>query len=154
MDLVEFRSILDSANMDVWTFIDTAILVASLDYTAELKQRRDKIVERLYATCISTRCRNCDFGDRGDSRPNGDDIKIEKEIEHDGLNKGHVSPYTPRSVDDDDNDHDQDDDVDPYCGLFDDEQKRILEIKEHLEDPDQVSFFISTFCIYEFYEFL
>ncbi|XP_044503610.1 probable mediator of RNA polymerase II transcription subunit 26c isoform X2 [Mangifera indica] len=137
MDLDEFRSILDSANMDVWTFIDTAILVASLDYTAELKQRRDKIVERLYATCISTRCRNCDFGDRGDSRPNGDDIKIEKEIEHDGLNKGHVSPYTPRSVDDDDNDHDQDDDVDPYCGLFDDEQKRILEIKEHLEDPDQ-----------------
>ncbi|XP_031264200.1 probable mediator of RNA polymerase II transcription subunit 26c isoform X3 [Pistacia vera] len=140
MDLDEFRSILDSANVDVWTFIDTAILVASLDYTAELKQRRDKIVERLYATCISTRCRNCDFGGGEDSRVNGVDVTIEKEIEHEGLTKGHVSPYTPRSVDDDDDDDhgdDDDDDVDTYGGLFDDEQRRILEIKEHLEDPDQ-----------------
>lgn len=144
MDLDEFRSILDSANVDVWTFIDTAILVASLDYTAELKERRDKIVERLYATCISTRCRNCDFGAGGDSRVNGVDDKIEKEIDHDGLNKGHESPYTPRSVDVDDDHHDhvdQDDDLDPYGGLFDDEQRKILEIREHLEDPDQVIFF-------------
>ncbi|XP_041020507.1 probable mediator of RNA polymerase II transcription subunit 26c [Juglans microcarpa x Juglans regia] len=28
-------------------------------------------------------------------------------------------------------------DLDPYSGLFDDEQTKTLEIKEHLKDPDQ-----------------
>ncbi|KAK2656054.1 hypothetical protein Ddye_009106 [Dipteronia dyeriana] len=125
MDLDDFRSILDTAGVDVWTFIDTAILVASLDYAVELKQRRDMIVERLYATCISTRCRNCDFG--GDKANNGFAFKV--------VEKERGSPSTPASINgDDDGD---DDDVDPYGGLFDDEQKRILDIKEHLEDPDQ-----------------
>ncbi|TXG60508.1 hypothetical protein EZV62_015081 [Acer yangbiense] len=125
MDLDDFRSILDTAGVDVWTFIDTAILVASLDYAVELKQRRDMIVERLYATCISTRCRNCDFG--GDKANNGFDFKV--------VEKERGSPSTPASINgDDDGD---DDDVDPYGGLFDDEQKRILDIKEHLEVPDQ-----------------
>ena len=31
-----------------------------------------------------------------------------------------------------------DDDFDPFAGLFDDEQKSIVEIKEKLEDPDLV----------------
>lgn len=130
MDLDDFRSILDTAGVDVWTFIDTAILMASLDYAAELKQRRDRIVERLYATCISSRCRNCDFG--GD-RDNGVEVNVEKEISHEG--KAQASPSTPQSVNGDD---DVEEDIDPYGGLFDDEQKRILEIKEHLEVPDQV----------------
>ncbi|KAF2293162.1 hypothetical protein GH714_038465 [Hevea brasiliensis] len=30
-----------------------------------------------------------------------------------------------------------DGELDSYAGLFDDEQKKILEIKQHLEDPDQ-----------------
>ncbi|KAJ0041409.1 hypothetical protein Pint_28454 [Pistacia integerrima] len=44
-----------------------------------------------------------------------------------------------RSIDDDDDDHyhGDDEDVDPYGGLFDDEQVKIPEIKEHFEDPDQ-----------------
>ncbi|KAL5069962.1 hypothetical protein RYX36_020849 [Vicia faba] len=33
------------------------------------------------------------------------------------------------------NDDGQDEDIDPYSGLFEDEQKKILEIKELLEDP-------------------
>ncbi|KAH7565989.1 hypothetical protein ACOSP7_022170 [Xanthoceras sorbifolium] len=126
MELDDFRSILDTAGVDVWTFIDTAILVASLDCASELKQRRDKIVESLYATCISTRCRNCDFG--GDTANNGFDFKVVDDKER-------GSPSTPQSNNGDDDDHD--DEVDPYGGLFDDEQKRIIDIKEHLEDPDQ-----------------
>lgn len=139
MDLDDFRSILKTAGVDVWTFIDTAILVASLDYATELKERRDKIVERLYATCIASRCRNCDFG-------NGV-VDVNKEIsrgQHDEVKAAQqASPSTPHSVNgDDDIDIENDNDIiDPYGGLFDDEQKRILEIKEHLEDPDQVLFF-------------
>lgn len=135
MDLEDFRSILKTAGVDVWTFIDTAILVASLDYATELKERRDKIVERLYATCIASRCRNCDFG-------NGV-VDVNKEIsrgQHDEVKAAQqASPSTPHSVNgDDDIDIENDNDIiDPYGGLFDDEQKRILEIKEHLEDPDQ-----------------
>lgn len=135
MDLDDFRSILETAGVDVWTFIDTAILVASLDYATELKERRDKIVERLYATCIASRCRNCDFGNGA--------VDVNKEIsrgQHDEVKAAQqASPSTPHSVNgDDDIDIENDNDIiDPYGGLFDDEQKRILEIKEHLEDPDQ-----------------
>ncbi|XWS29912.1 hypothetical protein CRYUN_Cryun24cG0070900 [Craigia yunnanensis] len=127
MDLDDFRSVLETAEVDVWTFIDTAILVASLDYGQELKQRRDRIVERLYATSMVTQCRNCDFGER----PNDYEVKanMKRESNHEDKRRG-VSPNTPQS----DN---RDDELDPYGGLFDDEQKRILEIKDHLEEPNQ-----------------
>ncbi|GLT70422.1 hypothetical protein SLA2020_425030 [Shorea laevis] len=133
MDLDDFRSVLETAGVDVWTFIDTAIIVASVDYGQELKQRRDGIVERLYAASMVTRCRNSDF----DERTNGHEVKAEVkgESSHEGGKEGGSgggrSPSTPHSVDGDD------DEFDPYGGLFDDEQKRILEIKECLEDPDQ-----------------
>ncbi|XP_022774753.1 probable mediator of RNA polymerase II transcription subunit 26c isoform X2 [Durio zibethinus] len=127
MDLDDFRSVLETAEVDIWTFIDTAILVASLDYGQELQQRRDRIVERLYATSMVTRCRNCDFGEI----PNDFEVKADmrRESNHEDKGRG-VSPNTPQS----DN---VDDELDPYGGLFDDEQKRILEIKEHLEEPNQ-----------------
>lgn len=130
MDLDDFRSILDTAGIDVWTFIDTAILVASLDYGQELKQRRDNIVERLYATSMVTRCRNCDFGD---GRHNGYEVKasVDEEKNQETKSGKGGSPSTPQSM------NGEDDGLDPYGGLFDDEQKRILEIIEHLEDPDQ-----------------
>ncbi|KAF5745169.1 Transcription elongation factor (TFIIS) family protein putative isoform 1 [Tripterygium wilfordii] len=126
MDLDDFRLVLESSGVDVWTFIDTAILVASLDNKAELKQRRDKIVERLYATSLVSRCTNCDFN--GGLRADIKAITVEKESSPEVKPRG--SPSTPQSIN-------GDDDLDPYGGLFDDEQKRILEIKEHLEDPDQ-----------------
>ncbi|CDY56541.1 BnaA03g55870D [Brassica napus] len=112
MDLDDFRSVMDNAGVDVWTFIDTAILVASLDYGQELKRRRDNIVERLYATSMANKCRNCDFGGGGGevARANGSVHEEEEEEEDDGY--------------------------DPFAGLFDDEQKSVLEIKERLEDPD------------------
>ncbi|KAK6238250.1 hypothetical protein QUC31_003719 [Theobroma cacao] len=127
MDLDDFRSVLETAEVDVWTFIDTAILVASLDYGPELKQRRDRIVERLYATSMVTQCRNCDFGER----PSDYEVKadLKRESSHEDKRRG-GSPNAPQS----DN---GDDELDPYGGLFDDEQKKILEIKEHLEEPHQ-----------------
>ncbi|KAB2085768.1 hypothetical protein ERO13_A05G401200v2 [Gossypium hirsutum] len=125
MDLDDFRSVLETAGVDVWTFIDTAILVASLDYGQEFKQRRDGIVERLYATSMVTRCKSCDFGERSNV------YQVNKEDSpHEGKGGGKGSPFTPHS-------ENEDDDMDPYGGLFDDEQKRVLEIKERLELPDQ-----------------
>ena len=122
---------MDNAGVDVWTFIDTAILVASLDYGHELKQRRDNIVERLYATSMANKCRNCDYGGGGTvveaaagARANGR-VHEETEEEEEG------EEVREKSV----NGDDDDDDEDPFAGLFDDEQKSILEIKEKLEEP-------------------
>ncbi|KAL8251589.1 hypothetical protein R6Q59_035282 [Mikania micrantha] len=107
MDLDEFRSILSNSNADVWEIIDAAITVASTDFAGELKRRRDGIVERLY----TERCRNC----WNTAKEVNDDIR------------GVV----------DSSQEDEDDEPDPYGGLFDDEQAKILRIKEQLEDPHQ-----------------
>ena len=132
LDLDDFRTILDTAGVDVWTFIDTAMEVASLDYGNQLKNRRDGIVERLYAlTSPPSRCRNCDTDRNHDGRSNGCEIK---------QGSGEVkeaSPSTPQFV----VVEGDDDGADPYAGLFDDEQKKVLEIKEQLEIPQQVFFF-------------
>ncbi|KAK8612110.1 hypothetical protein V6N13_092229 [Hibiscus sabdariffa] len=130
MDLDDFRSVLETAGVDVWTFIDTAILVASLDHGQELKQRRDGIVERLYATSMATKCRSCDFGERS----NGYQVQKHESNsiphEDEGGERAKGSPVSPQS-------DDEADDSDPYAALFDDEQKSVLEIKEHLELPNQ-----------------
>ncbi|KAI5324483.1 PREDICTED: probable mediator of RNA polymerase [Prunus dulcis] len=120
MDHDDLRTILETSGVDVWTFIDTAIVVASVDYGTELKHRRDGIVERLYATtCMPPRCPNCDTDGPNGNQPKG------------------VSPYTPQFVDRDDDEEEDKEGLDPYGGLFDDEQKNILEIKKQLEDPHQ-----------------
>ncbi|KAK7369447.1 hypothetical protein VNO80_11485 [Phaseolus coccineus] len=109
MDSKDFRSILESAGIDVWMLMDVAIAVASVDHSDELRRRRDGIVERLYATgsVSSPRCPNCDI----------DDVR---EIEM----QSNVNPSVEEEKE--------------TCEvLFDDEQKKILEIKEQLEDPHQ-----------------
>ncbi|KAB2597361.1 mediator of RNA polymerase II transcription subunit 26c [Pyrus ussuriensis x Pyrus communis] len=122
MDHDDFRTILESSEVDIWTFMDTAIAVASADYGTELKHRRDGIVERLYATTsVPPQCPNCDA-----DGPNG----------HNGNQPKAVSPYTPQSVGGDGSEEDEEE-LDPYAGLFDDEQKKILDIKKQLEDPYQ-----------------
>lgn len=135
MDYDDFRSILESAGVDVWTFIDTAIGVACSDYGDELKDRRDGIVERLYAS-LNPRCRNCEV-DRLNTLVNGREVKtvVEKESSHGGGGGGGDSPLTPQSLDKDEDDGDL-----RFRGLFDDdddEQVKILTIKDHLEDPEQ-----------------
>ncbi|KAK4256761.1 hypothetical protein QN277_006445 [Acacia crassicarpa] len=134
MDLDDFRSILETAGVDVWTFIDTAITVASLDFGNDLKYRRDGIVERLYAaTSAPASCRNCE---PNHLRSNGLGIGVPiKERSSPLPDKSRASPATPQSLGKDDNEDDEE--IDPYGGLFDDEQKKILEIKELLEDPNQ-----------------
>ncbi|XP_047173821.1 probable mediator of RNA polymerase II transcription subunit 26c isoform X1 [Vigna umbellata] len=107
MDSNDFRSILESAGIDIWMLMDVAIAVASADHSDELRRRRDGIVERLYATSFlsSSRCPNCNIDDVREtemqSNPSAEEEKDTCEV------------------------------------LFDDEQKKILEIKEQLEDPHQ-----------------
>lgn len=131
LDLDDFRAILDTTGVDVWTFIDTAMEVASLDYGNQLKNRRDGIVERLYAlTSPPSRCRNCETDRHHDGRSNGCEIK-QSSVEA----KGAGSPSTPQFVV---VEGDDDGGGDPCGALFDDEQKKVLEIKEQLEIPHQV----------------
>ncbi|KAE8689544.1 putative mediator of RNA polymerase II transcription subunit 26c [Hibiscus syriacus] len=133
MDLDDFRTVLETAGVDVWTFIDTAILVASLDHGEELKQRRDGIVERLYATSMVTKCKSCDFGERSNGfqvNSNNDESNSNPHEEGKAGERVKGSPFSPQS----DNEAD---DFDPYGGLFDDEQKRVIGIKERLELPNQ-----------------
>ncbi|MCL7028642.1 hypothetical protein MKW94_018901 [Papaver nudicaule] len=137
MDLDEFRMILRKSGADVWSFIDTAISVASLDYRDELKERRDGIVEKLYLPS-NLSCRNCDNNNDSNvlhsPRISNGGIQnriIEKDFGHEeeeeGINKRVDSPYTPQSID-----------VDAFEErIFDEEQTRILDIKEHLEEPNQ-----------------
>ncbi|XP_051138987.1 probable mediator of RNA polymerase II transcription subunit 26c [Andrographis paniculata] len=72
MDLDGFRSFILDSGIDVWTWIDLAISVASADHEAELKNRRDGIVQKLYAT----KCRNCDHGVH-QNRDSSNDREIE-----------------------------------------------------------------------------
>lgn len=117
MDLDELREILSKSRADVWMIIDAAIALASSDYGEELKDRRDGIIERLYAMS-SPICRNCDVNDR----------------ELNGVVTAKAS-----SIPRDNNDEDEEE-ADPYGGLFDDddEETKILRIKDELEDPHQV----------------
>ncbi|KAG6789810.1 hypothetical protein POTOM_005936 [Populus tomentosa] len=140
MDIDDFRSILESSGVDVWTFIDTAIDVASLDFGSELKRKRDDIVARLFAASSScSRCRDRSFDDIDIiNTANGNGMKdlAEKESSHEeekGRRLYADSPVTPRSV----NGDGDDEELDPFGGLFDDEPKKILDIKQQLEDLDQ-----------------
>ncbi|XP_012075305.1 probable mediator of RNA polymerase II transcription subunit 26c isoform X2 [Jatropha curcas] len=136
MDIDDFRSILESSGVDVWTFIETAIMVASSDFGSELKRRRDKIVEMLYSSSDG-RCRNCDF-DVGRIN-DGHEMKESSHEAKVGGGGGSGSPSTtPRSIHgEEEEEEEEDDELDPYGGLLDDEQKKILEIKQSIEDPDQ-----------------
>ncbi|KAE9587328.1 hypothetical protein Lal_00004908 [Lupinus albus] len=141
MDSDNFRSILESSGVDVWSFIDTAIAVALTDSGEELKRRRDVIVERLYSANTSPlSCRNCEVGgNRSVVATNGNQgnkhISPSRSPKRQSQQRRFASsPETPQSLE---NENENDNDLDPYGGLFDDEQKKILEIKEQLEEPDQ-----------------
>ncbi|KAI4365501.1 hypothetical protein MLD38_021481 [Melastoma candidum] len=151
MDLDDFRTVLESSGVDVWTFIDTAITVASMDCSDELRYRRDGIVERLFAATLpAAKCRNCEIGGSGGviaaRKPNGhlvqsldqqqghssardSNLEDREKVLHGKVNRSSL-PSTPESGD-------RNDEPDPFGGLFDDEQKSVLEIKAQLEDQDQ-----------------
>ncbi|XP_042480292.1 probable mediator of RNA polymerase II transcription subunit 26c [Macadamia integrifolia] len=133
MDYDDFRSILRDSGVDIWTFIYTAISVASLDYGNELKDRRDGIIERLYTPMVR-RCLNCDLDSNKESKKLQQQSRAEASIEKESSSpegKGGF-PSTPQSLDRDE-DLDQSYEHSPIV----DEETRILNIRDHLEDPDQ-----------------
>ncbi|XP_047310689.1 probable mediator of RNA polymerase II transcription subunit 26c [Impatiens glandulifera] len=137
MELNDFRRILLTSKTDVWKFIDAAITVASLDYGDELKARRDRIAEHLYMK-TSSRCQNCTAG--VDQMRNGfPSNKVLTENSPVQQNRG--SPSTPESIHSrDGGDDEEEEERDPYAAIFDDyedEETKVLKIKENLEDPNQ-----------------
>lgn len=130
MDRDELRLILSKSGVDLWTLIETALEVASVDYAGELKDRRDGIVEKLY----SNRCLNCHDLINGSFSGNGVPI-AEREI-----SKSPSSPESNHRLHDnigrEEGEEEEEEPADPYGGLFDDDQTRILRIKEELEDPE------------------
>ncbi|XP_074302610.1 putative mediator of RNA polymerase II transcription subunit 26c [Silene latifolia] len=133
MDLDDVRRILFNSEIDIWSLIDSAIKVASLDYGDQLIAHRDSIVAKLYSNCP-----NCDTETRVEtSNANGfmsnasvmavfgtaeeedkEAVMVKEKEEH------HQKELEQRVVDEDDE--------------FEyDEEKRIFSIKEQLEDPKQ-----------------
>lgn len=143
MDLDDLRLILLNSGVDVWTLIETAISVAALDHGDELKNRRDGVVERLYAT-VPPRCRNCGLGSVVESGKGqlgeGGSIDEEKESSHEGEGAGcPTSPQSVEGVEEQEQSHED---------LIDEEQRKILSIKEHLEDPNQVFLALSPLFLF------
>ncbi|XP_031094167.1 probable mediator of RNA polymerase II transcription subunit 26c isoform X2 [Ipomoea triloba] len=134
MDLDEFRVILSNSKVDVWTLIHTAIDVASSDYITDFKDRRGGIVEKLF----SVPCPNCNTHFIPNQLTNYNiNTNVETEREN---SKSPLTPdpnYHTNDNPDGRGEEDKHEDADPYGGLFDDEQTKILEIKEQLEDPEQ-----------------
>ncbi|KAM3290258.1 putative mediator of RNA polymerase II transcription subunit 26c [Capsicum chacoense] len=134
MDLNEFRLILSESKVDIWTMINAAISVAAVDFADELKNRRDGIVEKLY----STRSRSCNNNDVVNGQHSLEDNRRVTVMNKSPLT---LTPESNHRENDDNNNNsndkndDEEEDVDPYGGLFDDEQTQILTIKEQLEDP-------------------
>ncbi|XP_042011817.1 probable mediator of RNA polymerase II transcription subunit 26c isoform X2 [Salvia splendens] len=80
MDLNDFRSFISDSGIDVWTCIEMAISVASADHQIELRNRRDGIVEKLFAPP----CQNCvekkDEVDRQSLGQNDDEADEQRKI--------------------------------------------------------------------------
>ncbi|PIN11451.1 hypothetical protein CDL12_15953 [Handroanthus impetiginosus] len=158
MDPEEFREILSRSGVGIWALIEAAIKVASSDYGEELHSRRDKIVESLY-TPATQLCQNCNgnvhdnhYYPHNNNKYNNSDNIDNNNFEDDDTNKKFSndnnknrnlnedfskSPLTPESNHRNFSGGEEEDDGDPYGGLFDDEQTKILSIKEQLEDPNQ-----------------
>ncbi|XP_066358808.1 probable mediator of RNA polymerase II transcription subunit 26c [Miscanthus floridulus] len=110
---------------DVWSLVDAALAAAARDSPAELRARRDGIVQRLYAG--AARCRNCDADADAHpppAQPNG-------AVAAAAAAPAAASPASPdEAVDADGLD---DDDADADAGV----ESKILAIRDFLEDPDQ-----------------
>ncbi|XP_057806909.1 probable mediator of RNA polymerase II transcription subunit 26c isoform X3 [Salvia miltiorrhiza] len=164
MDPEEFRAILSRSRAGIWALIEAAITVAGSDYGNELRRRRDKLVELLYAPEPQV-CRNCSGGIRRDvvdhepyfpenicnnynTSDNIDNIKYEEDDDEnknfnnnsnnnrDSNDDFTKSPLTPESNNRNLGGGEEEEDGDPYGGLFD-EKAKIFSIKQQLEDLNQ-----------------
>lgn len=152
MDLDDFRAILGDSRVDIWGFIETAIKVASLDYGDELRVRRDGIVEKLYTNChnCETACNNLN---NSSNNNNGFATNAVVEAvfgsEREMITRKSNSPSTPVSIgggeDDDEVEVEAEEEQEQDRRFVenededeeDDELRRILSIKEQIEDPHQ-----------------
>lgn len=146
MDLDDFRMMLGNSGVDIWGLIDTAIKVASLDYGDELRVKRDGIVEKLY-----TKNPNCDRSCNGFATNAVVEAVFGSEREI--ANKS-VSPSTPVSIGGGGEEEEEGQEVEEeeeQDRRFveneveedeDDELRRILSIKEQIEDPHQTDDFL------------
>ncbi|KAL2232242.1 UNVERIFIED_CONTAM: putative mediator of RNA polymerase II transcription subunit 26c [Sesamum indicum] len=126
MDLNEFRSFILDSGLDVWTWIDMAISVASADHENELKKRRDGIVQRLYAP-VFARCLNCGLQlSCGGTKCKG---RASDDCETHNQQKQEVGCGEKVHGDEEKEEEDEDGD--------DDEERKILEIKNLLDDENQ-----------------
>lgn len=123
MDPEDLRSVLRTTGVDLWTLIETAIAVAAAEHGRELKARRDGIVERLYSRADG-RCQNCD-GKMEVSRLKGSSSPVGKRW-----------PLKGKQEEVDEHEEDDEDEGRNYRSM-DDEQTKILAIKDFLDDPDQ-----------------
>ncbi|XP_020583159.1 probable mediator of RNA polymerase II transcription subunit 26c [Phalaenopsis equestris] len=125
MDPEELRSVLRSTGVDLWTLIETAIAVAAAEHGRELRARRDGIVERLYSMADG-RCLSCDgkmVGSRSKrSSSPGEERKASKGKEEEVGEQEDVEEEEEEERD--------------YRAI-DDEQSKILAIKDFLDDQDQ-----------------
>ncbi|KAL5206306.1 hypothetical protein ABZP36_034515 [Zizania latifolia] len=104
------------SDADVWDLIDAALDSAALDRPAELRARRDGIVERLYA---GGHCRSCDAKQRPPPPRSAE---------------AEVAAGSPASPDEEaDMDGIGEDDDGAGAGM----ESKILAIRDFLEDPDQ-----------------
>ncbi|CAA7404464.1 unnamed protein product [Spirodela intermedia] len=140
MNTEEFEKLLRRSGLDLWTLIETAISVAARDHGKELRLRRDGIVERLY------RRYNGEEGAARASVESEEDDGIRSKVteaEMDDLDNHErtrgTSPSSPQSPYRKEEEEEEEDDRGrrPYGRPFEDEQSKILAIKEHLHDPDQ-----------------
>jgi hypothetical protein len=106
---------------DVWGLVDAALAAAARDSPAELRARRDGIVQRLDAG--AARCRNCD-APPPPAQPNGAVAAAAPAV------AAAASPASP----DEEVDEDGLDDDEADAGV----ESKILAIRDFLEDPDQV----------------
>jgi hypothetical protein len=121
---------------DVWDLVDAALAAAARDSPAELRARRDGIVQRLYAG--SARCRNCDA-----------DAPPPPAAQPNGAVAAAPAAASPASPDEEVDADSLDDEEEADAGV----ESKILAIKDFLEDPDQVlkypiftSFGSATIC--------
>ncbi|PKA61519.1 putative mediator of RNA polymerase II transcription subunit 26c [Apostasia shenzhenica] len=131
MDPEDLRAFLRTAGVDLWSLLETAIAVAAVDHQKELKARRDGIVERLYAPAEG-RCQNCEGG-RVSGRSKGSSSPMSRR-------QWSASPATPPSMlreEDDLRGEKGAVEVEQDCRSIDDEQSKVLAIKDFLEDRDQ-----------------
>ncbi|XP_074589526.1 putative mediator of RNA polymerase II transcription subunit 26c [Curcuma longa] len=145
MEADDLRRLMRGAGVDLWSLIDAAISVAAAEHGEELRARRDGIVQRLYSS--DGRCGNCgSAGGRSGSpvevkreEARGRNSPWEKRI---GAGEGTSPTPSPESMNNavevDEKEEEQEEDVPrSYGHSIEEEKRKILAIKQFLDDTDQ-----------------